>query len=117
MNPASVAFEQDDRLVALIARLAGEVDLANASQLMQSILDEANGRDVVVDLSETRYFDSAGMAALEALSGTIPLCIVAENGCIARRVVEIVGLDRLIPTFPSVAAIPTSRSSRRVTNT
>ena len=64
MNGHELHVETADGL--LVARLAGEIDLANAD-VVRSALARAASNDivgVVIDLSETTYMDSAGINVL-----------------------------------------------------
>jgi anti-anti-sigma factor len=61
---AEIAVERHGS--ALVARLSGEVDMTNATyvgdELIRSVPNDASG--LVVDLTETRYLDSAGIELL-----------------------------------------------------
>jgi anti-sigma B factor antagonist len=62
--PAEVAIERVGE--AVVAHLSGEVDMANApyvhDELLRSVPNEA--LRLVIDLTETRYLDSAAIALL-----------------------------------------------------
>lgn len=81
---------------ACVARLDGEIDMANATELEARILAATgDARALVVDLSEVTYFDSSGMRMLDALAGAcegaaIPLRVVAPEGGRARFVLRVV---------------------------
>ena len=61
---ADIALEQHDS--AVVARLAGEVDMTNAEyvreELLRSVPNEALA--LVLDLEQTRYLDSAAIEVL-----------------------------------------------------
>ena len=65
---ADIALERDGD--ALVARLRGEVDMTNASfvreELTSSVPNDAHA--LVIDLSDTRYLDSAAIEVLFELS-------------------------------------------------
>ena len=86
-----------------------EIDITNAEGL-RTALDRAagNGREtLVVDLTRTRFCDSAGMHALvdahkraRAGGGQV---LLAVSGAAVPRILEITGIDRVLPRFDSVA--------------
>jgi anti-anti-sigma factor len=65
---ADIAIESRDK--AVVARLSGEIDMTNAAyvggELTRSVPNEASG--LIVDLTETRYIDSAGIELLFELA-------------------------------------------------
>lgn len=90
-----------------------EIDLANAAGLQAALLEAAlletaePGRAiVVVDMSRTRFCDSAGLNALvganrrvRAEGGEVRLVIVAEA---VARIVALTGVDRVVPIYASL---------------
>ena len=85
-----------------------EIDIANAAGLQAALLEAAGpGRAmVVVDMSRTRFCDSAGLNALvtadrpaRADGGEVRLVIVGEA---VVRVVALTGVDRVIPVYASL---------------
>ncbi|HJY58384.1 MAG TPA: STAS domain-containing protein [Streptosporangiaceae bacterium] len=100
-----------------------EIDLANAAGLRAALLEAARpelaqpelarpesaepGRAlVVVDMSRTRFCDSAGLNALVAAArqaradgGEVRLVVVGEA---VARIVALTGVDRVIPTYASL---------------
>ena len=90
-----------------------EIDITNAdglqAALLQKALAEAAGPGqvlVVVDMSLTRFCDSAGLNALVAANrraradgGEIRLAAVGEA---VARVVALTGVDRVIPIYASL---------------
>jgi anti-sigma B factor antagonist len=51
---------------ALWLRLSGELDLASVEKLEEaiSVAEESTAREIVIDLAELEFMDSAGLAAL-----------------------------------------------------
>jgi anti-sigma B factor antagonist len=94
--------------VAVVSAPA-EIDIANAEQLRMVLL-EAGRRGharVVVDMTRTRYCDSAGFSALVAAhkwalaeGGGLRLVIPADSRVL--RIFTVVGLSRFIPRFGSL---------------
>jgi anti-sigma B factor antagonist len=85
-----------------------EIDIANAAGLQAALLEAAGpGRAVVVvDMSRTRFCDSAGLNALitadrqaRANGGEVRLVVVGEA---VARVVALTGVDRVIPVYASL---------------
>jgi anti-sigma B factor antagonist len=85
-----------------------EIDIANAA-LLQKVLAEAAGPGavlVVVDMSRTRFCDSAGLNALVAAErrarsegGEVRVVVTSES---VTRIVELTGVDRVIPIYASL---------------
>ena len=86
-----------------------EIDITNAEGL-RAALSRAAGEgtgSLVVDLTRTRFCDSAAIHALvdahkraRAEGGQVLLAI---SGTAVPRIFEITGVDRVIPRFPGVA--------------
>lgn len=85
-----------------------EVDLTNADGLRDALLGALNAGapGLVVDLTRTTFCDSAGVTALAraarraAASETVMRLAVASPAVL--RVLNLVGVDRLIDVYPSV---------------
>jgi anti-sigma B factor antagonist len=97
------------RSVSPTTALPEEIDLTNAGGLRAALRQaDANGPGtVVVDLTRTRFCDSAGMHALvdahkraRAEGGQ---ALLAVSGTAVLRILEITGIDRVLPRFGSVA--------------
>ena len=96
-----------------VVRAPEEIDIANAGGLKAALLGatglEATGPGralVVVDMSRTRFSDSAGLNALVAVArqtraegGEVRLVVVA--GAVA-RLMALTGVDRVIPIYASL---------------
>ena len=91
-----------------VVTAAEEVDLANAG-LLHEALGEAAGRGhvlVVVDMSRTRFCDSAGLNALVAAArraraegGEVRLVVTGES---VLRLVKLTGVDRVLAVYASL---------------
>jgi len=85
-----------------------EIDITNAAELQTALLGAsalAHGT-FVVDMSRTQFCDSAGIHALvraykqsQSEGGEMLLVV---PGTAVLRVFAIIGVDRLIPNFPSL---------------
>ena len=94
--------------VAVVAA-AGEIDITNAEGLRDALLSALNaGAAVLVaDMTSTTFLDSTGVTALvravrraSATEATLRLAVAAPP---VLRVLNLVGIDRLIEVYPSLA--------------
>jgi anti-anti-sigma factor len=92
-----------------IAHIAGEVDIANASSLETEIADAvSNAADgLVIDLTETEYFDSSGIRLLfelhERLSGRRQLLrVVVPPDAVILSALRITEVDQVVPIDATV---------------
>lgn len=85
-----------------------EIDITNAGGLRTALLEAAvRGRGTfVADMSRTRFCDSAGIQALvrahnrtQAEGGEM---LLAVSAAAVLRVFALMGVDRLIPSFPTL---------------
>jgi anti-anti-sigma factor len=99
---AEIAVERRDG--AVVARLTGEVDMTNATyvggELTRSVPNDASG--LVVDLSRTRYLDSAAIELLFELARRLGrrrqgLRLVLPAGSPLRRVLILTEIDSVAP--------------------
>ena len=87
-----------------------EIDITNAAGLRAALLEAAAHRNgtLVVDMSRTQFCDSAGINVLvrahkrAQAEGDEVLLVIAGSAVL--RILAVTGIDRLIPTFPSLAA-------------
>ena len=107
MRDVSFPVEVIDGVPVLAA--PEEIDITNAVGLRAALGQAAgNGHEtLVVDLTRTRFCDSAGMHALvdahkraRADGGQV---LLAVSGTAVPRILEITGIDRMLPRFGSVA--------------
>jgi anti-sigma B factor antagonist len=95
---------------AAVVALPAEIDITNADQLREDLLAVVNrgAAMLVVDMSATTFCDSAGVNALArtykraTASGAGMGMVVCAPA--VRRVLAITEIDRLIASYPSVAA-------------
>jgi anti-sigma B factor antagonist len=84
----------------LLVRLHGELDIASADGLANSLVELA-GSTVVVDLADLTFMDSSGIGALVRARNRIGAggggeLMLTRPGAIVRKALEIVGLDAWI---------------------
>jgi len=92
-----------------VANVDGDIDAANAAATQQQLAD-ALGPDalsLVIDLSDARYVDSAGIDMLLRLSNRLDrrrarLILVIPDLSQLKRLAMIVGLPEAIATFPTL---------------
>jgi len=99
---ATIRTEHADR--QLLVHLAGEVDISNAQELGQAIENAvpSDAAVVVVDLSDTRYLDSSGVALLIRLfdrlrARRIAFRVRVPEGAPIREILELTGLAGMMP--------------------
>ena len=100
-NGFTARIDQDRDSVAV--RVAGEVDIATAPALEETLLHalESGAPSIVVDLKQVSFIDSAGLhvlmwAAKESREDGDRLRIDCGSGAV-RRMIEITALDGLLP--------------------
>jgi anti-sigma B factor antagonist len=86
-----------------------EIDITNAAELRVALLQaaERGSGAFVVDMTRTRFCDSAGIHALveahtraRAGGGQVALAV---SGTSVPRIFALTGIDRVLPCFPSLA--------------
>jgi anti-anti-sigma factor len=107
-----MAYDSDPGDVGALrtVQLQGELDLATAT-LHESQLERAaeEAPQLIVDLSELSFIDTAGIALLfrvtrRYLGEGRQVAFVARTGSVARRVLELVVLPTYVPVEPSLDA-------------
>ena len=105
--PAEIVLDRRDGNV--VARLTGEVDMSNASyvrdQLLASVPNEAVA--LVLDISDTRYLDSAAIEVLFEVSRRLArrrqeLRLVMPPDSPLRRVIELTEVHTAAPVYQSL---------------
>jgi anti-sigma B factor antagonist len=89
----------DRDAASVIVRLAGELDLYNAHEVRETLLEEcsANPERLVIDLSEVGFIDSTALGVLIEARSKMPnrrAFLLAAPAVATRRALEISGLDR-----------------------
>ncbi len=101
-----------------VVAATGEIDLTNADGLRDALLAalDAGAAGLVADLSTVTFLDSAGVTALvrasrrsRAENVTFRLAVAVPS---VRRLLNLVGIDRLIEVHPSTAAALASLSGQ-----
>lgn len=107
-GPARMVVEGDGGV--LTARITGEIDLSNASELEETIVDAVpnTALGMVVDLSGVEYLDSAGVRMLVHLVERFRwrhqiMRAAAPDGSRVRGVLSMAGADGVIPVDATVS--------------
>jgi anti-sigma B factor antagonist len=92
-----------------VARSRQDIDAANARRVYEDLIQclENGSGDLVLDLSATRYLDSAGIDMLLRLSERLrqrraALALVIPSSSQLSRLAEIVGLPGAMPVHETV---------------
>jgi anti-sigma B factor antagonist len=108
MTPLAELRMSDHGEVA-VAAIVGEVDASNAGELGADLrrLVSNHSTRLVVDLSGTRYLDSAGINVLFSLgeelrAHQLALALVVDPASPVARMLSLTGLDKANPTFATV---------------
>jgi anti-anti-sigma factor len=106
-----VTLDIEQRGDVVVARIAGELDLAGAPQTGEKVGEAVptSARGLVVDFSELEFIDSSGIAMLFGLARRLAsrrqeLRVVAPDGEPVARVLEIVEFDRAAPIHTDLDA-------------
>ena len=92
-----------------VVTAAGEIDLTNAECLRDSLMTALNAgaAAVVVDLTAATFLDSAGVTTLVRASrrarASEAALRVAVTAPAVLRVLDLVGIDQIVPVYPGVA--------------
>jgi anti-anti-sigma factor len=90
-----VRVEIDRSAAVPVARIAGEIDRSNASEVAPPLLELAPG-PAIVDLSGLGFMSSAGVQVVFALANRcVRLAVVAPPGAAFRRALEVAELGRV----------------------
>ena len=96
---------------AIVAEIVGEVDASNTGEIAGDLRELVSNRStrMVVDLSPTRYLDSAGINLLFSLgeelrAHQVQLRLVVDPASPVARMLALTGLDKANATFASLSA-------------
>jgi anti-anti-sigma factor len=113
-----VAVEDVDS--ARITRLPGEIDVASRGAAEADLLAAVSAPGLVIaDMTGTAICDSAGMRMLlaahnRARSSGATLRFAVTPGTSVARVMAILGVNRILPVYDSVAEAQAARAARRL---
>jgi anti-anti-sigma factor len=106
VTDATITVDHDGADTVRIA-LAGEIDMANATDVEQQLVDAISNQltAVTLDLGDLDYIDSAGLRLLFSLGSRldtlqITLRLVVPERSPIRRVIDLSGMAATIPVLP-----------------
>jgi anti-anti-sigma factor len=106
---ADLDLETVDQVV--VARLDGEIDMSNASELGTTISRQVpnDAMALVVELSDIDYLDSAGIQVLYELHERLDtrgqqLRLVVPDGAAITEALRLAGVQSVITTVPTLDA-------------
>lgn len=89
-----------------IARLSGSLDLPAGKQFRESAEIEARKNDLILDMAQVDYMDSAGLAALVLVirghKSAGKRCALAAPTPIVAKILKITALHQLAPIEESI---------------
>lgn len=98
------AIERVDQQGVRIVSVAGELDISNVGTLEDATFDLSNDAlGIVLDLSSATYIDSATLGLMFKLQHSLKrrgqaLRVVCPAGSSAKRVLELTGFEREMPS-------------------
>ena len=102
--------DQIVRRAPAIVVLPGEIDVSNAQRVFDQLTSvfAAGATVVIADLTKTVFCDSTGLGTLlrvqrQAAAGGAQLRLAISPGGPVQRVLDLTGLDRLLPVYTSRA--------------
>jgi anti-anti-sigma factor len=97
-QPAACSAEVTvDDAGATVVVLAGEFDISNVEVLHRALGGLADGSKPVVAMSEVRFMDSSGIAALIQGATRLGALRIRSAPAIVRRIIETMDLEELLP--------------------
>ena len=88
---AATREELDDEILITVR---GDVDMATADKLLAALAPDS-GRPFVIDLSETTFMDSAGLAVLVTARNQGAEIVLRNPSEIVRSIIAVVALDQV----------------------
>ena len=99
----------DDQVGPVVVVLPAEIDVTNSEQVYQQLAAAlAPGvNTVIADMMATVFCDSSGVHAIihayeDADARGIQMRLAVSSATSVRRVLELIGVGRLMPVFPSL---------------
>ncbi len=92
-----------DHLGSTLVHVEGEIDLATAPQFERELQRTGPAGELIIDLSGVAFMDSTAVGVLARKSKQLAdddrrLILVSAAGAV-RRVLEVSGLDKVIPVY------------------
>jgi anti-sigma B factor antagonist len=114
-----MSVARGDRAGCVVLRVRGEVDVATVRRLRAAVhaaLADGPARPVVLDLSEVEFLSSSGVGALLAVTREADelgreLRVAVGERRVVRRPLQVAGIDRVLPLYPSLDAALAGRTA------
>jgi anti-sigma B factor antagonist len=97
------------QVMPVVVELPAEIDVTNSEQVYRQLVDAlAPGVDTVVgDMTATIFCDSSGVHAImhayeTAGARDVRIRLAVSPSTSVRRVLQLIGVGRLIPVYPSL---------------
>ena len=113
--------DQAARIVPVVVVLPAEIDVTNSEQVYEQLVAAlAPGVDTLIaDMTSTVFCDSSGVHAImhsyeSATARGVRMRLAVSPATSVRRVLELVGVSRLMPVYASLAealTVPTQDGS------
>lgn len=108
MSARAISVVRQDAADGCVVVLTGEHDLSSVDELREAFQQTASAPSVMVDLSDTAFIDSAVLGALIASHRDASehgrrwaLIVGNGSGAAVRRILELTGLDAVMPVYGS----------------
>ena len=96
--------------VPVVAVLPGEIDVTNSEQVYEQLVAVLTPgvKTVIADMTSTVFCDSSGVHAImhayeSAAARDVRMRLAVSPATSVRRVLELIGVGRLMPVYPSLA--------------
>jgi anti-sigma B factor antagonist len=94
-----------------IVTMPAKIDMTNTADVSDDVAEAiaTDARVVIADLSATTFCDSAGIRSLlvmayQAADSDAELRLVVQANGAVQRIIDLMGLNRLLPVYPTVDA-------------
>ena len=101
--------DQAARITPVVVVLPAEIDVTNSAQVYEQLVAVlAPGVDTVIaDMTSTAFCDSSGVHAImhayeSAAARDVRMLLAVSSATSVRRVLELIGVARLVPVYPSL---------------
>jgi anti-sigma B factor antagonist len=102
--------DQAARTMPVVVVLPTEIDVTNSEEVYQQLVAALSPgvRTVIADMMATVFCDSSGVHAVmhayeSAAARDVRMALAVSSASSVRRVLELIGVGRLMPVYPSLA--------------
>jgi anti-sigma B factor antagonist len=110
--------DQAARIVPVVVVLPAEIDVTNSKEVYQQLVEAlAPGvSTVIADMMSTVFCDSSGVHAImhayeSAAARDVRMLLAVSSATSVRRVLELIGVSRLMPVYTSLAEALTASAN------